>query len=67
MGHYMYSNTKEVTPYERMAAALNGEKTDRVPVHIYPSSRPGTIRTFMSRLRSWLRSGFNTIVSSTTT
>lgn len=36
MGHYMYSNTKDVTPYARMAAALNGEKTDRVPVHIYP-------------------------------
>lgn len=36
MTYYMYSNTEEVTPYERMAAALNGEKTDRVPVNYYP-------------------------------
>jgi uroporphyrinogen decarboxylase len=36
MTYYMYSNTQEVTPYERMMASLNGEKTDRVPVHYYP-------------------------------
>ncbi len=36
MAYYMYSNTQEVTPYERMMASLNGEKTDRVPVHFYP-------------------------------
>jgi uroporphyrinogen decarboxylase len=36
MTYYMYSNVEEVTPYERMAAALNGEKTDRVPVNFYP-------------------------------
>ena len=36
MTYYMYSNTQEVTPYERMMASLNGEKTDRVPVHFYP-------------------------------
>ena len=36
MSYYMYSNTQEVTPYERMMAALNGEKRDRVPVHFYP-------------------------------
>jgi MtaA/CmuA family methyltransferase len=36
MEHYLYSDSKEVTPYARMAAALNGEKTDRCPVHIYP-------------------------------
>lgn len=33
---YMYSDTTESTPMERMVAAFNGEKTDRVPVHIYP-------------------------------
>ncbi len=36
MTYYMYSNTQEVTPYERMMASLNGEKTDRVPVNFYP-------------------------------
>jgi len=36
MTYYMYSNTQEVTPYERMMSSLNGEKTDRVPVHFYP-------------------------------
>ncbi len=36
MSYYMYDNTTEVTPMERMMAALNGEKRDRVPVHIYP-------------------------------
>jgi|SaaInl8_200m_RNA_FD_contig_123_15947_length_1622_multi_6_in_0_out_2_1 uroporphyrinogen decarboxylase len=30
------NNAQEVTPYERVAAALNGEKTDRVPVNYYP-------------------------------
>jgi len=36
MSYYLYSNTQEVTPYERMMASLNGEKRDRVPVHFYP-------------------------------
>jgi len=40
MGYYMYSDTKEVTPYERMMAALNGEKTDRVPVNYYARWAP---------------------------
>jgi len=34
------SKTTEVTPMERMLAALNGEKTDRVPVHVYPRWAP---------------------------
>jgi len=32
----MYGNTQEVTPYERLMGALNGEKTDRVAVNYYP-------------------------------
>lgn len=40
MEYYMYNDTKEVTPYERMAAALNGEKTDRVPVNYYARWAP---------------------------
>jgi uroporphyrinogen-III decarboxylase len=38
--YYIYSNTTEVTPMQRMMAALNGERTDRVPVHIYPRWTP---------------------------
>ncbi|MGO9311482.1 MAG: uroporphyrinogen decarboxylase family protein [Syntrophobacteraceae bacterium] len=34
--YYLYDNTNEVTPMERMMAALNGERTDRVPCHLYP-------------------------------
>ena len=29
-----------MTPMERMTAALNGEKPDRVPVHLYPRWAP---------------------------
>ena len=37
---YMYDRVTEMTPMERMTAALNGEKADRVPVHIYPRWAP---------------------------
>ncbi|GEM_PF-506423 len=37
---YMYEKTVEMTPMERMMAALNGEKPDRVPVHFYPRWAP---------------------------
>lgn len=38
--YYLYDRTKEMTPMERMAACLNGEKPDRVPVHFYPRWAP---------------------------
>lgn len=38
--YYVYDKTSEMTPMERMTAALNGEKPDRVPVHIYPRFAP---------------------------
>lgn len=37
---YMYDRVTEMTPMERMMAALNGEKADRVPVNIYPRYAP---------------------------
>ncbi len=37
---YMYDGVTEMTPMERMMAALNGEKADRVPVNIYPRYAP---------------------------
>lgn len=36
----MYDKVTEMTPMERMMAALNGERADRVPVHIYPRYAP---------------------------
>ncbi len=36
MSYYMYDGSTEVTPWERMFATMNGEKLDRVPVHLYP-------------------------------
>jgi MtaA/CmuA family methyltransferase len=33
---YLYNQVAEMTPMERMMAALGGAKPDRVPVHIYP-------------------------------
>jgi uroporphyrinogen-III decarboxylase len=36
----MYDKVTEMTPMERMMAALNGEKADRVPVNIYPRYAP---------------------------
>jgi uroporphyrinogen-III decarboxylase len=36
MSYYLYDGSNEVTPWERMFATMNGEKLDRVPVHVYP-------------------------------
>ncbi|MBZ5496501.1 MAG: uroporphyrinogen decarboxylase family protein [Acidobacteriia bacterium] len=38
--YYLYNQVTEMTPMERMMAALRGEKPDRVPVHIYPRFAP---------------------------
>jgi len=38
--YYLYNQVTEMTPIERMRAALRGEKPDRVPVHIYPRWAP---------------------------
>jgi len=38
--YYIYEKTVEMTPMERMMAALKGEKPDRVPVHFYPRWAP---------------------------
>jgi MtaA/CmuA family methyltransferase len=38
--YYIYNQVTEMTPMERMTAALRGEKPDRVPVHIYPRFAP---------------------------
>ena len=38
--YYLYNQVTEMTPMERMKAALAGEKPDRVPVHVYPRWAP---------------------------
>jgi uroporphyrinogen decarboxylase len=38
--YYLYNQVTEMTPMERMMAALRGEKPDRAPVHIYPRWAP---------------------------
>ncbi|MBP1595001.1 MAG: Uroporphyrinogen decarboxylase [Acidobacteria bacterium] len=37
---YLYNQATEMTPMERMKAALGGQKADRVPVHMYPRWAP---------------------------
>ena len=37
---YLYNQATEMTPMERMKAALSGQKADRVPVHMYPRWAP---------------------------
>lgn len=37
---YLYNQITEMTPMERIMAALSGAKADRVPVHLYPRWAP---------------------------
>jgi len=38
--YYLYDSDAEMSPMERMMAALEGEEPDRVPVHYYPRWAP---------------------------